>query len=348
MFQVRVLSSVCLALVGLLRVIPTAVAQLSAPNCTDASYEWTFNSLNQGPCTMAVYLEAVCSSGSFSLPPLTPGSFYTGPSQAQAGDICMCNSVVYSLISACDACQGAVWLSYSEYNHNCTAIASEGTLPSGLTIPSGTRVPHWAYLNVSGLDSWDNTSAFAAIGGAESSATGGATTINPSTTGQSTFPASLTDASSTSTGSGSPANTGSSSSSGSSSHAGAIAGGVVGGVVGVAAIAGLIAFFLIRRRNSRVPPSAMYTGAGNGSGGGGGGGFGIDSTASPGFGSAAGQWDQSLPGMSETPRKYYNPSDPSTFPTTPSPSSPTIHTTTNTYNKDLQPNRSQYAGLPEV
>lgn len=54
-----------------------------------------------------------------------------------------------------------------------------------------------------------------------------------------------------------------------------------------------------------MPPSAMYTGAGNGSGGGGGGGFGIDSTASPGFGSAAGQWDQSLPGMSETPRKYY-------------------------------------------
>lgn len=38
MFQVRVFSSACL--VSLLGVITRAVAQLSAPDCTDASYEW--------------------------------------------------------------------------------------------------------------------------------------------------------------------------------------------------------------------------------------------------------------------------------------------------------------------
>ena len=46
----------------------------------------------------------------------------------------------------------------------------------------------------------------------------------------------------------------------SSSHAGAIAGGVVGGVVGVAAVGALIAWFIINRRRTRVPPSATYAG----------------------------------------------------------------------------------------
>lgn len=53
----------------------------------------------------------------------------------------------------------------------------------------------------------------------------------------------------------------------------------------------------------------MYTGAGNGNVSGGGGAAGVDNAASPGFGTiGAGQWDQSVPGMSElpgTPRKYY-------------------------------------------
>ncbi|KAI9455008.1 hypothetical protein BJY52DRAFT_1213484 [Lactarius psammicola] len=43
-----------------------------------------------------------------------------------------------------------------------------------------------------------------------------------------------------------------------SSNTGAIAGGVVGGVIGVALIAGVVLWFVIRRRRARSVPSAPY------------------------------------------------------------------------------------------
>lgn len=52
----------------------------------------------------------------------------------------------------------------------------------------------------------------------------------------------------------------SSSSSKGSSNTAAIAGGVVGGVVGAVLIAGIVAWFTIRRRRAREPPSTAYMG----------------------------------------------------------------------------------------
>lgn len=48
----------------------------------------------------------------FTIPNLEPGNSYTGPTgTGDDGDLCKCNTVVYSLMSACDACQGAKWFS---------------------------------------------------------------------------------------------------------------------------------------------------------------------------------------------------------------------------------------------
>lgn len=48
----------------------------------------------------------------FSIPNLEPGNSYTGPTgTGDDNDLCKCNTVVYSLMSACDACQGAKWFS---------------------------------------------------------------------------------------------------------------------------------------------------------------------------------------------------------------------------------------------
>ena len=85
----------------------------------------------------------------FTLDSLPPGYSYTGPSGSDNDDICKCNSVVYNLMSACDACQGSPWLScvysfwqspcilnadtyqrvisYSRWMYNCTRIADVGT-----------------------------------------------------------------------------------------------------------------------------------------------------------------------------------------------------------------------------
>lgn len=84
----------------------------------------------------------------------------------------------------------------------------------------------------------------------------GSITDSPEVTGSaSNVPSSTNNQSTITPGTSSPAS--SSSSSKSNSNAGAIAGGVVGGVVGVALIAGLVAWFRIRRRR-RHAPSADY------------------------------------------------------------------------------------------
>lgn len=73
----------------------------------------------------------------------------------------------------------------------------------------------------------------------------------------------------------------------SSSHAGAIAGGVVGGVVGVAAVGALIAWFILNRRRTHVPPSATYVGG------------------PPPMGQYDGVPTPFTPGSNATPKKYY-------------------------------------------
>jgi len=223
-----------------LLIIDSAHAQVSAPNCSDSSYAWSYNSLGQSPCLVVAYLAAVCNNGAFSISPLLPQHSYLGPNGPDNGDTCKCNTVAYNLISACDACQGESWTAYSSWSDNCTSVAAPGFFPDA--IPAATRVPNWAYLDPAESGYWNESLAQSA--GDSPEVTGSASNVPSSTSNQTTItPGTSSRASS--------------SSSKSNSNAGAIAGGVVGGIVGVALIAGLVAWFTILRRR-RHAPSADY------------------------------------------------------------------------------------------
>jgi hypothetical protein len=93
----------------------------------------SYNSLGQNPCTVAAYLMSTCNGGcelssslpcpcifepcrlisfsAFAIKTLAPGYHYTGPGGYDDTDLCKCNTVTYSLLSACVACQGEEWIS---------------------------------------------------------------------------------------------------------------------------------------------------------------------------------------------------------------------------------------------
>lgn len=122
----------------------------------------TYNSLNQSPCKVAAYLQSTCFGGSecslacmstalspfaaFTVDPLPPGYQYAGPYVLDGDDLCKCNTVTYSLLSACGACQEDLWtgyvlimlfytpvyesesvVSWSEWAANCTRVLPPST-----------------------------------------------------------------------------------------------------------------------------------------------------------------------------------------------------------------------------
>ncbi|KAH9066327.1 hypothetical protein EDB87DRAFT_708196 [Lactarius vividus] len=145
------------AFLSYLILMGSAYAQISAPNCTDSSLAWSFNSLQQNPCWVTAYLAATCNNGAFSVPTLSPQHSYAGPTEDDKGDICKCNTVVYNLISACDACQGESWIPYTTWSLNCTTKVTAGTFPN--PVPAITRVPKWAYIDSSIGDNWNISAA---------------------------------------------------------------------------------------------------------------------------------------------------------------------------------------------
>ncbi|KAF8503278.1 hypothetical protein F5888DRAFT_1903811 [Russula emetica] len=268
------------------------------------------------------YLAAVCNNGAFSISPLLPQRSYLGPDGPDNGDTCKCNTVAYNLISACDACQGGQWTSYSSWSYNCTSVATPGTFPDA--IPAVTRVPYWAYLNPTGVRSscyplflldrfslhpqsgyWNES--LAQIVGDSPEVTGSASNVPSSTRGQSTIAPGTSSRVS-------------SSSSKSNSNAGAI----VGGVVGVALIAGLVAWLTIRRRRRRAPSAEYISGQGSD------------------MGASAVSYPMDI-----------DPSDPSTYPTRPTSTTTHWHPSHSSQqylgsSSDLQSNRITYHGLPEI
>ncbi|EGN95741.1 hypothetical protein SERLA73DRAFT_186929 [Serpula lacrymans var. lacrymans S7.3] len=299
------------------------------------SFDWASNSRGQNPCLVAAYLQAACNDGQFTVNALPNGTHYIGPDPTDVNQ-CQCSTVTYSMLSACGACQNSTWISWSSWSTNCTTIFPQ-SFPTD--IPSGTAVPNWAYLNVMASDDFNVTAAKADGDTPESTATRVQSTGSVASSSPTSSPAP------TSSSGSSP---GSTSGSPSSSHtnAGAIAGGVVGGVVGVGLIAAAIGFFVVRSRRPKLAPSAAYN----------------ESVA----GSAnkpRSDYTNSMyqvnpfPGQSPmTPPRLYDPSDPSTFPT--SPPTPTIQTTgsnpnafspSHGYPSQTQfPRPGQYSGAPEI
>ncbi|KAG1832053.1 hypothetical protein EV424DRAFT_82267 [Suillus variegatus] len=308
-----------------------AFAQTSSVICL-SSYGWMNNSLQQNPCVVASYLESVCNGGDFSISPLPPDTHYAAPTVAEA-NLCECSTVTYSLVSACGACQNATYLTWSSWSYNCSSVSTQ-QFPDD--IPSGTAVPNWAYLDVTAAG-FSLTAAQADGDTPESTATKVQSTATVPYS--SSASASLTGSSGAATGS---STTSSSSTKSTSSNAGAIAGGVVGGVVGIAAIIGLVTWFVVKRRRSATAPSAAFSDIGGGAGY-------TQSVYSPNTHSFPTQ-----PQM--TQQRLYDPSDPSTFPG--SPPSPTLLTTasSNIYQNPSIPSHvfsqqsrpGQYSGTPEI
>ncbi|KAA1469436.1 hypothetical protein DENSPDRAFT_878916 [Dentipellis sp. KUC8613] len=276
------------------------VAQVSAPQCS-AGWDWMYNSLHQSPCVVGAYIASVCNNGLFSVVPLPSGQHYVGP-EAGLSSPCLCNTVSYSLFSACDLCQGGFPTTWSDWHLNCTAVSPDGVLE--VDIPNSTKVPQWAFQNVTATNMWSNATAFSVGDGVESPAP---SAIN---------------------------------SSHGKSNVGPIVGGVVGGIGGAILLAGAIGFFIIRQRRRRLShtaPSALYA-------------------------------QESLNNLNpnkavypvagpEVPRRYYDPSDPATYPPMSQiPSSPPMHAQADEVPQEpmygengfiMQPNRV-YTGLPEL
>lgn len=105
---------------------------------------------------------STCNGGSFAIKELAPGYHYTGPSGYDDTDLCKCNTVTYSLLSACVACQGEEWISWPLYMNNCTKVLPSSSFPN--PVPYGTRVPYWALIDVTVKGNWDALKAYT-IGG---------------------------------------------------------------------------------------------------------------------------------------------------------------------------------------
>lgn len=131
--------------------ISAVSAQSSDATCTLGSFRWAFNSHDQSPCVVASSLFGICTGNSYNLEPLQESSHYLGPSFDTANG-CQCNTVSYSMISACGLCQNRTIALWSEWSAACATVSIR-TFPSPL--PSGLAVPGWAYLDVKEHDIFD-------------------------------------------------------------------------------------------------------------------------------------------------------------------------------------------------
>ncbi|KAH9955188.1 hypothetical protein BGW80DRAFT_375961 [Lactifluus volemus] len=176
-------TSAVLTILSLFTAYALVQAQVTAPNCTVSSlgwvrpnqfvslsftdrWSWSFNSIGQNPCTVAAFLQSTCYQGSFAIGPLPQGYEYAGP-DAHENTTCKCSTVVYSLLSACDACQGSGWFRWYDYSTNCTTgepSASSFVNP----VPQGTRVPYWALIDVTVQGTWNSSQSYA-VGGRNAS-----------------------------------------------------------------------------------------------------------------------------------------------------------------------------------
>jgi len=172
---------------------------------------------------------ATCFSGTYTLDPLPSGYTYSGPYHANK---CDCSTVVYSLISACVACQGDDPSSWSTYVTNCTSTTTMPPSQFPNPVPPGIRVPHWAILDVTNENHWNANKSYAAGDTPEygPGAIFGASGVYTSSASASPTPSQLA-----------PSHSG--------GHGGAIAGGVIGGIA-IISIISLAAIFYLRRGRS--------------------------------------------------------------------------------------------------
>jgi len=233
-----------------------AIAQVSAPDCKYPSlYDWSYNSLKQDPCLIAAYLGSTCHSGSYTVYPLAPTSLYYSPSVLES-DPCVCNTVMYSLVSACSDCQGGLWSTWSQWTFNCskTMIMSPVSFPN--PVPSGTRIPQWALLDVTLAADWDSVKALST---GDSPEVGPGVLIGSSSTASPLPGATAVTSSHSSPSSGSGSSSAPTPSQSGSGGSKVPVGAIVGAVVGGAAVIALVVLgVLYLRRPRQVAPSTAF------------------------------------------------------------------------------------------
>ncbi|KAE9409550.1 hypothetical protein BT96DRAFT_984612 [Gymnopus androsaceus JB14] len=271
-----------ISLSGRITIIPGVSAQF-APSCNASlDYGWSYNSLNQDPCVVATYLGQACASG------------YSIPSINSSRNILM--DPLYGRSQLMEDNNESIMVRLQPKSAN--GLPSRCEFPDN--IPSGTSVPHWAYLNVTAVLIQSEAQAVGDLPESSGTSIPTGSTSTPTPTPVPT-----------------PAKK-------SHSDVGPIAGGVVGGVIFLCLVA-IVVIYLRRRRSRRrgrgkapsshvnsdlIPrpyPTSMSTHP-------------QTSSAFTGTGFHA-----SLPSASP---KLYDPSDPSTFPSsvlTMSPSPPLHH-----------------------
>ncbi|KAJ3906828.1 hypothetical protein F5879DRAFT_987005 [Lentinula edodes] len=232
----------CIALAAFFELRVTA--QDTDAVCTLASLQWSFNTEKQSPCAVASSLLGVCSGGDYKVVALPDtDTEYLGPS-IDAANPCQCNTVVYSLMSACALCQNGTIITWSEWITNCAPIYT--TFPK--LIPDGLRVPAYAYLDVETQDTFDANAAMQDANATESTALPSTTSTTSSTQSSvtvsqtSSAPASASSTTSTSESLTAPNNP----------RSNAIGGGVVGGILGLALLLLLIGCSIAFRRRRRI------------------------------------------------------------------------------------------------
>ncbi|KIJ57553.1 hypothetical protein HYDPIDRAFT_34996 [Hydnomerulius pinastri MD-312] len=154
MFSQAVVGGIWLAMLGISSTIPATLAQDSSNVTCMSSFYWANNDMGQNPCIVASYLDTQCPPTGFTIEPVSAGIPYEPPAGALA-NACECNTVLYSLMSACAACQGATHLSWASWTQACNETSS--SLPMG--IPPGTAVPAWAFIGIDAGGTWNETAA---------------------------------------------------------------------------------------------------------------------------------------------------------------------------------------------
>ncbi|KAG1745472.1 uncharacterized protein EDB91DRAFT_150656 [Suillus paluster] len=251
------------ALVAAAAVPQGAFALITSDVTCLSSFGWMNNSRGQDPCLVTAYLGSPCSDGGmhvrclacfcltfwaeYTIESIPAGAQYQGP-PLDGANPCQCNTVIYSTTSACGVCQGRTVQAWSAWRAQCSTYFNQ-SYPS--TIPNGTSVPNWAYLDVEPSDAFNATAAQLDGDLPEANATTPLSTTALTSTTTTGFTTTPTGSSTAGTGSSTPTSR--------SSNVGAIAGGVVGGIVGFGVIAGPAAWLFIRRRRSRKAPSVPYS-----------------------------------------------------------------------------------------
>ncbi|KAH9939081.1 uncharacterized protein BXZ73DRAFT_76219 [Epithele typhae] len=280
------------------------------------------NSKGQNPCLVVSWLLTPCNSpadvrrGADSVVgPLGPEEHYVGPiATSTSATPCKCNTVYYSMIQACAACQGLSTFSqpWPTWSMNCTDPYAEAVIGQySLNIPPGTSIPSWAYLDItwrpvthsarSSVQTSGTFNATAALALAEQDkpdSSASSAIMLPTSSASNSAPNSASTTSPDSGPSGAPNGAGDGGTNGQQkTNVGAIVGGVVGGLAVLALAAAAVAAWVVRRRRTNADrvPSAMF---------------------SPGPGSASVPFMAELPPspMAAKPFRPYNPDDPTTFP----------------------------------